>query len=437
MKQRLDPIWIGLACAGCAAYQPAPLDLAGHDLEWRTRHERMPGPADGLPVDGDPSDGLELAEAELAALVFHPRLRLAAQRYLAAQVRAGAAGVLPDPVLSAEVLRITEDVPDRWVVTPSLAFTVPLSARREAARGRASAEVRGAYQAIAEEERRVLLDLRAAWIEFTAAHVRAAAGEALLAELDELHERARELADLGEVLRSEAAAVRLERAHLAQAVLRDRSALAAGGLRLRAAIGLAPSAPVEFVPGVTLPSFDPDPAGVLEGHPTLARLAEEHAAAEEALREAHEARTPDLTLGPLLESDEGQGRVGLLSGLPLPLWDGNRFAIAEAEAARSLASLAFEVATEELAGELALAADGLERATAELQVLEAELGPAMEEWLALARSELAVGEGSPVDLLAVLGRGHEAQLATIEARAAQARARAEVLFLTGAKEDDR
>lgn len=447
MRKHHAAILFCLGCVGCASYEARPLDPRAHREAWDARLNRRGTEADfaaGLAMGFsspagayNPDDGLGLAEAEAAALVFHPRLRLARLRVERARMNAESAGALPDPKLSAEVLRITGSVPDRWVITPGLAFSVPLSDRRDAERAGATASLRAALHAAIEQEWSVLLELRKGWLSYSAAHYSAQASEALLAELDGLEERTARLVELGELRPGEAALVALERARLSSDLLRDRSQLEAGALGLRAAIGFVPSAKVTFHPALPLAPIEATEAALLAQSPTLLRLAEEHAAREEALRAAIAAQVPDLTLGPLFEQDAGQKRIGLGGGIPVPLWNQNRRQIALAEADRDLARAAYEAGVEELTARLALAASRVEAASLQREALERDLLPLVEGALALARKELSLGEGSVTVLLEGLARAQKTQLSLIEARAAEALARAEALHLTGPPEPTR
>ena len=445
MRKHHAAILFCLGSVGCASYEARPLDPEAHREAWDTRlkgHDTEADFAAGL-AQGfsrpagtyDPSDGFSLAEAEAAALVFHPRLRLARLRLQRARVDAERAGALPDPKLSAEVLRIAGSVPDHWVITPGLTFTVPLSDRRDAERAEATASLRATVQATIEQERSVILKLRKVWLSYSQVQEHIEKAEALLAELEVLSQRTARLVELGELRPGEAALVSLEQARMKSDLLRDRGLLEAKALGLKAAIGLAPGAQVTFHPA--LPHLAPIETGVatlLTQSPTLLRLTEEYAAAEQALRAAIAAQVPDLTLGPLFERDAGQDRIGLGGGLSVPLWNRNQRQIALAEADRELARAAYEAAVEELTAQLALAASQVKAASLQRQALEEELLPLTRGALSLAREELALGEGSLTVLLEALARVQKTETSLIQARAAEALARAEVLHLTGLPE---
>ena len=62
----------------------------------------------------------------------------------------------------------------------------------------------------------------------------------------------------------------------------------------------------------------------------LRQLREEYEVAEHALHREIRKQYPDLTIGPLYETDQGQSRLGFLGATPLPLLNATRPGIAEA-----------------------------------------------------------------------------------------------------------
>ena len=321
------------AFAGCQSYVPRPLDPAAHRDAWHARTleagsleaflERLERGAEAEENAFDPRDGVNLDEARLVALVFNPELRLARLRAERSARSAEHAGRWPDPELSLSVLRITESVPDRWVVTPALGFTIPLSGRLAAERDRADAASVAALERAREAEWSVLRALAAAWIEWSALRQRAAETERLVQALDVLVRTSADLARRGELPSTEATLFAVEQAQQRNRLLRLSGEVDAGEQALRSLMGLAPEAPLALQPSLT-PRADaaPDeatPARLAERNPSLARLRAEYAVAEETLRREVNKQVPDLALGPQFESDEGQSRIGLVAGIPLPV----------------------------------------------------------------------------------------------------------------------
>jgi len=433
------------ALASCQSYEPSALDAAGHQAAWHARTledaslsrflERLGGEAAGAEQEFDLADGLSLAEGQLVALVFHPRLRLARLRAGLAEESSAEAGRWEDPVFSLDVLRITESVPDRWVVTPSLGFTIPISGRLAAERAHADAVRRAALLHVSEEEWAVVHEVREAWIEWSAALLRLDETERLVAALARPVRMAGQLADRGEVPRAMASLFGLKAAQEENRARRLQAEVAAAEENLRAHVGLAPDAAVEFSPSLQAGNAQGSPARISAQNPGLARLREEYAVAEEAL--AHEIRKqyPDLTLGPLYESDAGQSRVGLLGGLPIPFLNGNRRAIAEARVAREIARAFVESEYETLIGRWA-AALARARGLAEQRTdMNAVLIPLVDDQLSSALQLMQLGEDTGLVLFESLQAAHETKLELIETRTAEAHARAEIEFLLGPAPD--
>ena len=195
-------------------------------------------------------------------------------------------------------------------------------------------------------------------------------------------------------------------------------------------LGLSPEAPVEFVLSLE-PAPLLDAPALAANHPRLGRLSEEYEEAEETLRLEVARQYPDLTLGPLLESDEGRSKVGLLGGLPIPLWNANQKRIAEARVERELARAAFETEYERLAGRLAALTTWTQALREQREDLENVLVPLVQKQFADAMELMRLGEGTS-QVLESLTRSHQTKLELIEARTAAAEAWAELEYLTGA-----
>ena len=428
--------------ASCQAYEPRPLDAAAHRESWHARTLEqgalepflgrlrldVPEQAVGL----DPADGLSLREGRLVALVFHPELRLARLRAGRAAASAEHARRWDDPELALDALWITESVRDRWVVTPGLAFSIPLSGRVSAEGDLADAEVRAAELAVLEAEWAVWHAVDRAWVEWSALQLRVGETAGLLEALDALVPATSALAERGELARTEASLFAVEQARRRNHLGRLRGEVEAAEQRLRATLGLAPEAPVSFLPSLdTGTERPPQDTGAGAGHPTLARLRAEYAVAEETLRTEIARQLPDLTLGPLYESDQGQSRAGLLGALPLPFLNANRRAIAEARVAREVARAAFETEYESLVGRRAAAGARIAALAEQRADMEAVLVPLVDQQLADAVELLRLGEGSSLVLLESLGRAHQTKLELIETRSSEALAAAELEHLTG------
>jgi outer membrane protein TolC len=425
---------------GCQSYAPRPLDAARHRAAWHARTledaslaqliERLERDAPGAAFD--PRDGLTLQEGQLVALAFNPHLRVARARAGRAAAGAAHAGRFADPELSLSVLRLTGGAPDPWVVTPGLAFSIPLSGRRGAQRELGAAQQRAALRRVEEAEWAVWHDVERAWIAWSAAALRVEELELFVGALEGLARTATQLAESGELAPSEASLFAVELAQRANQLLRLRGELEAAEQELRAQLGLAPEAPVAFVRALARRA--PAAASLAElaaRNPSLARLREEYEVAERTLRHELAQQVPDLTLGPLFESDEGRSKIGFAGALPLPFLNANRRAIAEARAGREVARAAFEAGYEALVGRRAAAAARAAALAEQRADLEGVLVPLVDRQVADALRLVQLGEGTSLVLIESLARAQQTKLALIESRAAEALARAELEYLTG------
>lgn len=447
-------VWVVLPMAmlGCQSYERAPLDRAAHRAAWHNRTlsaadlgtfvarlDRAPAqPTSEL----DLADGVSLLEGQLVALVYNPDLRLVRLALEGAEAGAAHAGRWVDPILQLDLLRITESVANPWVITPGLAFSLPLSGRLSAERGLVEASLTVAQLEVFEAEWDLRLAVERTWIEWSAARIRLEETERFVASLESLASSTAELAARGELARTEAALFELERSQRRNELWRLGGEGADAEQRLRALLGLAPDAPVVLTPTLD-PVHEQPPAAadtpsttaafdLLEAqNPSLARLRREHEVTEQALRLEVAKQLGDLTFGPLYESDAGQGRIGLLAALPLPFFNANRRAIAEARVDRTLAAAAYEVEYERLVGRWAAARARLASYTKQRVELARDVVPLVERLLQDSTELMRLGEGSSLVLLESLMRAHQTKLDLVDSRASEALASAELAHLIG------
>ena len=118
--------------------------------------------------------------------------------------------------------------------------------------------------------------------------------------------------------------------------------------------------------------------------------------------------------------------------MALPLWNRNRRAIAEAEAAREVARAAFERAIEFREAAIAAARRVESGARAVRAVVEGELLPLAEAQYAESRELARLGEVNVLGLLTGLGQLLDARQRLVEARRDEALAAIEVREAIGA-----
>ena len=439
IRGSLALVGLSVVLSGCQRYQPRSLDPEEHRARWLERSPQSAGVvefAQQLADSGDsvseydPSDGITCAEAELIALVFNPELRLARLRAGMTAATAEHAGLWDDPEFSIDFLRITESVSTPWVITPGLAFTIPISGRLEVEKSRADAALRAELTRVAEDEWRVRHKVRQAWLAWSAALLRAQETSRLIESMGGLTDSTTRLAEAGELPRTEAALFVIERSQRQQERTRLEGEAAVAEQRLRMLLGLSPSAPLELLPSIDLPNDSVEGRGIASSL-ELRQLREEYEVAEHALHREIRKQYPDLTIGPLYETDQGQSRIGFLGAIPLPILNANRQGIAEATAERELAHAAFETTAEQLEGSLAVARAESRMLRAEYEELASVIGPMIDRQVSDATRLVELGEGGGLVLLESLSRSHDTKLTIIDLRRELALAAAEEHFLLG------
>ena len=329
-------------------------------------------------------------------------------------------------------MRITESVSNPWVVTPGLSFTIPLSGRLEAEKDQADAAVHAELYRIAEAEWAVRAAVRIAWFDWSAAELRLQQTAELAERLQSLVDSTAHLAEAGELPRTEATLFAIELSQRRNQIVQLRRDAREQQLRIRQLLGLAPSAPIEMLPSVSVePSEVPSLDAMASDNLTLARLSHEYDVAEHALRREILKQYPDLTIGPLYETDQGQSRIGFLGAIPLPILNANKQGIAEAEASRELARAEYETEFERLAGELTLVTERLASLQAQRTDIESDLIPLVDRQVDDARQLLQIGEGGGLVMLESLVRAQEIKMTLIDLRRDESRASTEINRLSG------
>lgn len=440
--------------AGCQRYEAKALDGGRALAEWRelspasepvrafaARQDGTTGRAgepttapagEGVVVGGggyDPSDGLTLAEAELVALVFNPGLRAARLEAEGARASAGEAGRWADPSVSLDLQRVVSGASDPWVVGGLLNLTVPLSGRLGLERRLARADADVAAIKALSEERRVVADLRRAWVAWSAASARAGALESSVADLASMAASAGRLRDAGELDPTDARLFEIDHVRRRAELLSARRDAARREARVRLLMGLSPEALLELVPTlmpIVPPAGEPD----LDRSPAVAVARAEYERAERSLELEVRRQFPDLELGGGFGTDQGDQRaLGALT-LPLPVLNANRREIAEARARREVARARYEEQLRAVATEIPSLRADLSAAAATLAVVETELAPLADRQVAEALRLLAAGEFEPLVVREAADAATDAKLAVVDARVALAESAIELSHLT-------
>ena len=437
------PAMLASLTSSCQHYEPRPLDLIEHHREWQSRlieshsvHNflnTLQAPEPDL-SEFNIQDGLTLAEGDLVAWAFHPDNRLARMQAARADASRQQAGRWQDPQLSLDLLRITESVPDAWVVASALAFSIPTSGRLQAERQAADANHRAAQEKVREQQWLVRVQLRRSWCEWSAAQLRVETTQQHLDTIRDLLPQTKRLIELGEMNAAAATVFAVEFHWRSSQLQRQLGEVQAAEQQLRSRLGLTPQAPVQFVAQLLEleDSLEPKtPEELWHRHPRLAWLRERYQVAEERLHQEICKQYPDLTFGPQFESEQGQTRVGLLGLIPLPMFNANRRAIAEAKANREFARVQLETEWERLVGERAAARALAQSVTTQRREMEHNLVPLVDQQLSQSAVLLQLGESNSLLLIEALRQAYEVKLEWIDVRLAESLLAAQLESLDG------
>lgn len=334
---------VGLLLSACATYAPAPLGTgAGKASVMQLTAPTVAIPGLALPSHRfDPSDGLDVTEVAMLAVVNNPQLKVQRDDLGIARAQAFAAGLLPDPQLS-----LGEDFPRHAGAGLTTAFNLGLTQDITALL------TRSLRQAVARSQsNKVNLDLL--WAEWqTVAQARL-----LFDEVLNLREQAQRLAA------EHAALVPVDQ--YIQAALRAgnltydtasaglnagedvRKRLADNAILLHQAesnlhmlLGLDPTAPLALNGAPFQAAPTPAQVGQALGdlsarRPDLLALQAGYRSQEAKLRAAVRAQFPALTIGFNTARDTSAIYTnGFTVGMTLPLFDRNRGNIAIEKATR-------------------------------------------------------------------------------------------------------
>lgn len=468
-----------LILAGCATYERQPLQLERYVEDWPLRElnadsigeyaATLAGGEEHVPYD--PSDGLSLVEAEAVALVFNPQLRLARIRAEVPLATAREAGWWPDPEFEAKVLRFAdrgtragfrfdgpsfdgvnsgiiggsglsadglettppgfrrvagEFVNDPWIVGASLSITIPISGRLAVEKDWAWAEYHAAWRRILISEWELLTRLRASWLAWSTTRERMEVIKAYVERLGAVATMTERLAAAGELKPTDARLLVVEVQRQRITLQSLTSEAEQQRLELFAMLGLAPEAPVELRPDVFLPRIHEAPDSrrdtLLRRDPRILTVRAEYEAAEQRLRLEVRKQYPDLTVGPGYSFEEGFSRLGLGLGFPIPLWNHNRQAVAEAFAEREAARTRAEVQIEQAFSELARAEARLCYAAQRKEMLLADVVPLVDRQVKETRKLLDLGEVDVLLLRDALRSAVETKLELLDATLAEGQA---------------
>ncbi len=423
--------------SGCATYDRKPVKS---DIYLMMLAERSIASKDvQLGIDNTeyiPEDGLTLQEAEMLALFLNPELRTERKRADVEIVSSKFAGLLEDPQIDADVLRILENVEEPWIYGGFLSFSVPLSGRLSVAKSKAKAEAEVALVDAYRKEQDILLELRNTWALWEQASRSLNVSLHLHESMKNLLEITNLREELGEIIPAEAAAFQIAEARLRLEIDRLAAEELKQSYELLRLVGLSAQSDVQFVPQSSSKFHildELDEEDIYTKSPEVLRAEAAYKAAEEGLRLEVRRQFPDFNLGPVYENEEGMDRLGLGFSLPIPLWNRNRGEIARAEGEREVARLEWEEAVQNALSEVAIASATFAGAQQRTGILRETVIPLAQKQIDQARQLVELGELDALLILEAIQSEREAKLDLIAAEAELNRSSAQLRRLIPAE----
>jgi cobalt-zinc-cadmium efflux system outer membrane protein len=402
---------LGLAFSTPASGAGDPIDLPARrplGAELPAVEAPAAGAAEALPDGGEPDGVIALRDALAAALLRSPELASFAFELRAAEARVLQAGLRPNPELALEL----EDVGGRDELrgfreaqtTLQLSQLVELGGKRAARIAAASAG--RALAGWDYEARRldVFSDTALAFVDVLVAQERLALAEDRIGLAAKSVGAARARLDAGLAPEVEVTRGELERTRADVGRAQAQGALDTARQRLAAHWG-GRQARFERATG-ELEALSPPPS--LESlwvraaeNPDLARFESEAAEREAALRLARAQALPDLRIGPGVRRLEGPDETVLVVGasIPLPIFDRNQGAVAEAAVRRTKLAAERRGAEVRVAAELAAAQRALAAAYTAAEALRSRALPTADDSLRAVRDGYERGRFSQLEVL--------------------------------------
>jgi outer membrane protein TolC len=331
--------------AGCAGYRAKPLPMQPV-LPHQVPHLTIDSSEMPLPELAahhfDPNDGLDMTEVAMLAVVNNPDLKIARDEAGIATAQAFAAGLLPDPQLSASADFPTGNVPG----SNYTAFSYGLSYNIGALLTRSSAK------AAAEAEQRKT-DLNLLWQEWQVValarllFIRNLEQDRLMAVLRENRELLAQRYDRSRQALAEGN-VTLDAVSADFGALQDmdrqlnelQRQIRQNGYALSTLLGLAPDVRLNLVGETQLPELDTKRVEdslpqLASRRPDLLALKAGYESEDQRLRQAIIAQFPDITMGLTRARDTSDVyTLGFGITMNLPLFNRNRGNVAIEQATR-------------------------------------------------------------------------------------------------------
>ncbi len=355
--------------SSCAhqAYEARPLDAQATAEDFTHRTAESAGLAE--------ASNWDLNALTKAALLLHPDMQVARKRWLEAQAGQQRAAQKNNPEISlgGDHHSRAESV-SPWTLKLGIGIPITTSGKREARMEQAAALTEAARLDIAQTAWQVRSRLRSRLLEVYALQAVMQGLQQEIFTRSEVVAMLEKRLEVGYASSLDVSDARLQLRRVEIAYQNEKAKLAEARAALASAIGL-PEAALKMerlslanfeVQPTRLPSPDVQRAA-LQNRLDIRRGLAEYAAAEADVRLEIARQTPDITLGPTYEWDQGDNRWGLGLSLVLALFHNNDAAIAEANARRETQAAKFQRLQAEVIGQQEQAHQGLLAALAQLE----------------------------------------------------------------------
>lgn len=411
--------------SACVSYEPEQVDPAAllAELERLQLAEQTPAASvatiGSARVTFDPRDGVSPVEAAAISVHLNPALRALRADIGVARAELVQAGLLPDPVIGWEAMNNVADfITDRkssansYIAGLNLSWDVPRPGEIDAKEGVARARIAEVRAMLIRGEWELVRDVYLGFARLAAAQ----AALALNAEQDVI---ATSSLDFFQRARAAGAATAIEERLAAltrDQVRSDRMRLeleeAQARQTLLAIMGLPPEQPLLLQdPNALLDAPLPgaiDPTQLarqaIDLRPDLRELMAQYDQAESQLRLEIRRQFPQISIG-----------SGIAIQLPI-FSEFNGPAIETARLARMAAAERVRAVVHEVRRDVHLSYASLVRAEAQVAFNQNQLGPTLDELLRLTRAAVAVGEVTPLEILAAQNQRITIQLDILGAR---------------------
>ena len=401
------------ALAGCAAYQPRPLDAGRSASAFETR---------SLREWGGGTAGWTLQKLTLAAFHFHPSLEEARAEVTAADAAIRTARQRPNPstTFAPEYDFTKGSGLTPWIWGLSVEVPIETAGKRATRVLKAREDANSARCKLAAAAQKVRARVRLALVEVAAAEARVALLEEQRHIQEDLVKVLQDRVAVGETALTELTTYRLA---LNRAAL-DVAAARRDAGKTRAALATATGVPAQALAGVKL-VYDLASAIVIESkarntalrnHPEVLGALADYAAAEAALKLEIARQYPDVKLTNGFLSDQGDNKWQLPGFvMELPVLHHNQGPIAEAEAKRMVAAAKLKSVQARIIGEVDTAMASLKGAQAQAGearvLLESELKAEDQ-----AEKNIKAGGGDRLELLTAKVQSAAGRVSLIEAQ---------------------